>query len=1165
LLATRLIGRIRAAMNVELPVRALFEAPTVALLAQRIDAGQAAPTAQPALRCMPRPAAIPLSFAQQRLWFLHRLEGAGESYCIASCWRLHGSIDADALQAALADLVGRHESLRTVFPEMADGPCQLVVDEELIEPGLERRHLGDAADPEASLQDALRDAVRFRFDLATQVPLRATLFSLGHNEHVLLLLLHHIAADGESMAPLMADLALAYASRCQGRAPNWTPLAIQYADYTLWQRAMLAEPSDPTSRAGRQLAYWRDTLAGAPELCSIAPDRARPAISSHRNATVALDISPALHAKLLATGQRYGASLFMVLHAALAILLSRLGAGRDVVVGSPIAGRTDAALEPLVGFFVNTIALRTDVSDNPDIATLLLTVRERCLAAYANQDLPFEQVIEALNPVRTLSAHPLFQVMLGLQNAGQQPDLELPDLHVEHLPMHLPIVKCDVVFNLRESIDERNVPNGLHGHIEYAEDLFDAPTIERLARQWGRVLEAIVAMPQRRLEDIDLLDDEDQQLLQRWNATAQPIPDLSVPALFEQRVSLHPNELAIVSREQRLTYAQLNARANQLAHRLLALGVRTEDRIAVQLDDPLDFTVAVLAVLKAGAAYAPLSSRYPDERKQWIMADARAEVLLIKGEVPGTVVNACIRVVDIDDPALAREPAANPALSVPADRLAYVMYTSGSTGRPKGVAVTHANIVSLAADRRWLGGEHARVLAHSPHAFDASTYELWVPLLTGQQVIAAPLGDLEPCTLRQSIDEAGVTAVFLTTAMFRLAMEADPHCLRGLRTLWTGGERASGAAFERMRASCPHTAVVHVYGPTETTTFAIAHRIPPAANVAENVPLGVPLDNTQIHLLDADSIERQRFGEQGGKRLLGGRAWGACVGARSELRRGQCPSIDLAVGRERQRVEDDECGGHHVVGQSLGQIAAQGGRCWLRVVGRNDISDQLAVAGLVFACDDGGLGDMRVLLECSLDFAGFDAKAADLDLLVDAAEELERAVVAPAAQVAGAIEPSAGRAERIRDETFGREGRPIQVAARHARTTDADFARRPDRYRLEVGIEQMDLRVVDGLADGQIMHARHGGCHRGEHSGLGRTVGVDHVMAAMPALDEGGRDGLTGDDQIAHAGQAPFGHDGEHGRRQGDVGDAFERDQGGQGGAGHEVIGGGHDRGRTGK
>ncbi|WP_328516833.1 condensation domain-containing protein, partial [Ralstonia pseudosolanacearum] len=509
---------------------------------------------------VPRPDAIPLSFAQQRLWFLHRLEGPSPTYNVPSCWRLRGTLHADALEAALADVVARHESLRTVFPETGETPCQRILDAAHARPALECVRLDDRPEPEAALHDALQAAVRYSFDLATQLPLRATLFTLGADEHVLLLLLHHIAADGESIGPLMADLAVAYAARRSGRAPAWAPLAVQYVDYTVWQHALLARPDDPASRAGRQLAYWRETLTGAPELCTFPPDRARPAAPSHRGAAVPLRIAPALHRDLVAVGQRHGASLFMVLHAALAILLSRLGAGADVVVGSPIAGRTEATLDPLVGFFVNTLALRTDTSGDPDIATLLGQVREHCLAAYAHQDLPFERVIEALNPARTLSAHPLFQVMLGLQNASQQPRLDLADLRTAHQPVHVPVVKFDLVFNMREWADTQDTPEGLQGHIEYAVDLFDAPTVERLARQWQRVLKAIATAPGCRISAIDLLDDDDRRLLQGWNATAQPVPERSIPALFEQQVARDPEAIAVTFGETRLSYAVLNAR-----------------------------------------------------------------------------------------------------------------------------------------------------------------------------------------------------------------------------------------------------------------------------------------------------------------------------------------------------------------------------------------------------------------------------------------------------------------------------------------------------------------------------------------------------------------------------------------------------------------------------
>ncbi|XLV73863.1 non-ribosomal peptide synthetase [Ralstonia syzygii subsp. celebesensis] len=579
-------------------------------------------------------------------------------------------------------------------------------------PALECVRLDDRPAPEAALHDALQAAVQYSFDLASQLPLRATLFALGPDDHVLLLLLHHIAADGESIGPLMADLAVAYAARRSGRAPAWAPLSVQYVDYTLWQHALLARLDDPQSHAGRQLAHWRNALAGAPELCTFPPDRARPALPSHRGAAVPLHIAPALHRDLVALGQRHGASLFMVLHTSLAILLSRLGAGADIVVGSPIAGRTDATLDPLVGFFVNTLALRTDTSGDPEVAALLRQVRECCLTAYAHQDLPFERVIEALNPTRTLSAHPLFQVMLGLQNASQQPRFDLVDMQAAHRPVHVPVVKFDLVFNLREWADTQAAPEGLHGHIEYAVDLFDAPTVERLARQWQRVLEAIVAAPGRRISEIDLLDGDDRRLLQGWNATAQPVPDTSIPALFEQQVARAPEAVAVTFGEARLSYAELNERANRLAHQLLALGVQPEDRVAVALHRCIDLPVAMLAIFKAGAVYLPIDPNYPAERIAFMLDDARPALLLTASAARAGLPANGPQPLCLDELALDGLPLHNPGRHITPQHAAYLIYTSGSTGRPKGVLVSHRGVPHLVSThmRRCELGPGCRVL-----------------------------------------------------------------------------------------------------------------------------------------------------------------------------------------------------------------------------------------------------------------------------------------------------------------------------------------------------------------------------------------------------------------------------------------------------------------------
>ena len=419
LLATRLISRIRATLDVEIAIRSLFEAPTVEALAKRLDEAQAA---RPALRPVARPAEVPLSFAQRRLWFLNRLEGRSATYTIPLAVRLKGELDREALEAALGDVVERHESLRTIFPDTLGVPRQLI-----LEASAARPRLAVVSVSEEALPEALSAAARQGFDLASEPPLRAHLFVLGESEHVLLLLLHHIAGDGWSMAPLARDLAGFYAARCRGTAPDLPALPVQYADYTLWQHEVLGEESDPESAIARQLAYWTSRLQDLPDQLDLPIDRPRPLVSSYRGDSVPLRLGPELHGGLLALARDSGASLFMVLQAGLAGLLTRLGAGTDIPIGSPIAGRTDSALDDLVGFFVNTLVLRTDTSGNPSFRELIARVRASNLSAYSHQDLPFERLVEVLNPARSLSRHPLFQVMLALQNNAPA-SLELPGL-----------------------------------------------------------------------------------------------------------------------------------------------------------------------------------------------------------------------------------------------------------------------------------------------------------------------------------------------------------------------------------------------------------------------------------------------------------------------------------------------------------------------------------------------------------------------------------------------------------------------------------------------------------------------------------------------------------------------------------------------------------------
>ena len=528
LLATRLISRIRAVLNVEVAIRSLFEAPSVALLAPKL-AGEAGALRAP-LVPQPRPADIALSYAQRRLWFLERLEGTSGTYLIPMAVRLTGALDREALQAALGDLVERHESLRTIVPDRLGVPRQVVLEPSQARPALQIVAAGEAGLTETGLAAALTAAASRGFELSRETPLRAHLFELGRDEagqdqQVLLILLHHIAGDGWSLDPLWRDLAALYRARHDGVPAALSPLPVQYADYTLWQRAVLGEESDEASAIARQLAFWKTALDGLPEQIELPTDRPRPAVSSHRGGHLPLVIPAGLHGQLAGLAQRSGASLFMVLQAALAGLLSRLGGGTDIAIGSPIAGRTDAALDELIGFFVNTLVLRTDLSGQPSFDQLIGRVRSANLAAYAHQDLPFERLVEVLNPARSLSRHPLFQVMLAFET--QTPcagPLDLAGLTAVPQPIATASAKFDLSLGLTEHRSADGRPAGIEGVLEYASDLFDASSVELIGARLVRLLTAAAADATHSLGALPILDDAERDtLLRLWNDTAQPV------------------------------------------------------------------------------------------------------------------------------------------------------------------------------------------------------------------------------------------------------------------------------------------------------------------------------------------------------------------------------------------------------------------------------------------------------------------------------------------------------------------------------------------------------------------------------------------------------------------------------------------------------------------
>ncbi|MFD5468784.1 condensation domain-containing protein, partial [Kitasatospora sp. NPDC127059] len=845
LLATKLVSRIRTALGAELPIRVLFDTPTVAALVQHL--GQDHTPVRAGLTARERPERVPLSYAQQRLWFIDQFEGPSALYNTPFAIRLTGAVDTTALAEALKDVATRHEVLRTLFPTADGQPHQLVAVDAA--PNLTVTRAAD----EAELTALLDRAIGHAFDLAIELPLQAQLFSLPQDQHVLLVLLHHIASDGWSVAPLFRDLDEAYRGRTTGGAPDWPPLPVQYADYTLWQREVLGTEDDPDSLIGRQLAFWQQSLAEAPEELALPYDRPRPTTPSHRGELVEFTVDAELHLRLTELANATRASLFMVLQAAVATLYTRLGAGTDLPLGTPVAGRTDEALNDLVGFFVNTLVLRTDTTGNPSFRELLDRVRRTDLDAFDHQDIPFERLVEQLNPTRVPARHPLFQTVIALDNQGTAPRT-FGELSCSELEFDLSVAKFDLSFGFSEA-SGRTEPTGLSGAIEYAADLFDHATVATLAERLLRVLDTAATDPDAPIGDIDILSPaEREQLLTGWSGPVATLPTAAVPRLFEARAAAMPEAVALVAGSETLSYAELNARANGLALRLVAAGVTAETPVAVLLERSPALVVSLLGILKAGGSYVPLDSAQPQERLRAVLADAGATLAVTDTEHPALAGLTTLRV--------GTETADNLELDVSADQLAYVMHTSGSTGRPKGIGVTHRSVIDLALGGAFSGGGHARVLVHSPTAFDASTYELWAPLLSGGSLVLAPPGRLGVTELAATIDQGAVTAAWLTAGLFNVMATEDPGAFAGLREVWTGGDVVSPAAVRRVLTTCPGLTVVDGYGPTETTTFATRHRMATAGEVPTAVPIGRPLPNTRAYVLD-DTLQPVPVGVPG--------------------------------------------------------------------------------------------------------------------------------------------------------------------------------------------------------------------------------------------------------------------------------------------------------------
>ncbi|WP_329619492.1 amino acid adenylation domain-containing protein [Streptomyces sp. NBC_01255] len=826
LLATRLLNRVRSAFGVRLGLDALFATPTIAGLAATIaeTAGQEAP----ALVAAPRPEHVPLSWAQQRLWFVNRMDPLGWTYNLPVVLRLAGPVDRAALAAAVEDLMVRHESLRTVFDEQDGRPYQRILP---LVPETDPVRVLDV--DESDLDEAVRTACREPFDITAETPVRVRLLRTAPDRHVLVLVLHHIAGDGWSMQPLAQDLAAAYAARVAGTAPVRQPLPVQYADYALWQRDLLT-----TAYQEQMTGFWRDYLAELPEELALPYDRPRPSGADHDGALLPLRIPASLHAGLLAVAQQSRTTLFMVLHAALAALYTRLGAGTDIPIGTVVAGRGDDKLDHLIGFFVNNVVLRTDTAGDPTFRELLERTRTDDVAALSHQELPFDRLVEALNPSRVLSRHPLFQTMLVLQNNADA-DFALTGLDVEVVRSTPSAAQLDLFVNLTDTYGRDGAADGVVGEIVYRTGLFDPDTVRSLADRFLRVLQAVVADPDQRLARLDVLDgDERETILRSWNDTERPLPDASIPRLFAARAAAAPDTVAVTG-PVTLTYAELDRRANHLAHRLVTAGAAPDRPVALLQERSADLIVSMLAVLKAGAPYLPLPSTAPADRLRRMADQVGATLLVTDGphDLAGLTVLAP---GDGESP----EP---PRTEPHPDQGAYVMFTSGSTGTPKAVVLTHRNTAGFVRDRLWRAG--GTVLMHSATGFDASVHEIWTPLLTGGTVVVASEEILDDAGLARAVTAYGVDRIWLTSGLFA-ALAENPDCFAGIREVLTGGDVVPPAAVARILDRHPDLTVRALYGPTETTTCSTRFSMSGAQTVPGRVPIGTPMDNTRLYVLD---------------------------------------------------------------------------------------------------------------------------------------------------------------------------------------------------------------------------------------------------------------------------------------------------------------------------
>ncbi|WP_431194437.1 amino acid adenylation domain-containing protein [Pseudomonas synxantha] len=846
LMALRLIESLQKRFSIQLPLRVIFEAPTVRGIAERVALAMlenSPAISQPVARSA-REGLLPLSFAQQRLWFLSQLHPDSALYNIPVAVRLDGRLDPAALQQALTAVVERHEALRTTFPLAQDLAYQHIHPAQVCALPL----IDLTAEPEderlARSQALVRQEAAQPFDLANGPLLRTQLLKLDDQQHILLLTMHHIVSDAWSAGVLTQELSQLYADFSQGRASSLVPLEIQYADYALWQREHLQG-----ARLDEQLTYWKQTLDAAPALLELPTDRPRPAVQSYRGHTVACEIDADLTVRIKALGQQHGTTLFMTLLASYGVLLQRYSHQHDLVIGSPIANRNHPGIQPLIGFFVNTLALRLRIDGQQAFTDLLAQVREHTLNAYAHQDLPFEQLIEELKPVRSLAYSPLFQVMFAVHNAPAG-ELVADGLTFQGVEAPATLAKFDLSLGVTE------VNGCLQATFEYSTDLFDQARIERMAHHWLAMLEQLTQQPDTALRELHLLPAKDyRQIVHDWNATdVQRQPAQCVHHLFEAQAARTPDAVALVYQDQQVSYRALNRQANQLAHYLIQQGVQCDELVGVFMERSVQMIVALLGILKAGAAYTPLDPDYPGPRIAYMLDDAGVKRVLTQHslleQLPGDYATLCL---DSQAERFKACPSTNPVTGVTPANLAYCIYTSGSTGRPKGVANPHAGVVNRLV---WMQEEYKFetvdvFLQKTAFGFDVSVWEFFLPLMVGARlVVAEPNMHKDLDYMRQIISEQQVTALHFVPSMLH-AFIADPVVTHVLKKVFCSGEALPEPLQNQFFDAYPGVYLHNLYGPTEAAIDVSYWQCQSHSDTA-GVPIGTPIANIELYALDDD-------------------------------------------------------------------------------------------------------------------------------------------------------------------------------------------------------------------------------------------------------------------------------------------------------------------------